>query len=61
MSNTIRPQQPSDHGLDIWRTLNADQQPTWADHPDYAPTVAELEAAPAGLCGGSRLDAPSTC
>ena len=46
MSNTIRPQQPSDHGLDIWRTLNADQQPTWADHPDYAPTVAELEKLP---------------
>ena len=46
MSNTIRPQQPSDHGLDIWRTLNAEQQPTWADHPDYAPTVAELEKLP---------------
>ncbi|MDO5751084.1 MAG: 3-deoxy-7-phosphoheptulonate synthase class II [Rothia sp. (in: high G+C Gram-positive bacteria)] len=35
-----------DYGLDNWRKLHIDQQPTWAEHPDYAPTIAELNALP---------------
>jgi 3-deoxy-7-phosphoheptulonate synthase len=33
-------------GLDDWRELAADQQPTWADHPDFAASIAELNAVP---------------
>ncbi|MFW3385857.1 MULTISPECIES: class II 3-deoxy-7-phosphoheptulonate synthase [Kocuria] len=33
-------------GLDDWRELAADQQPTWRDHPDFAASIAELNAVP---------------
>ncbi|WP_425552507.1 class II 3-deoxy-7-phosphoheptulonate synthase [Kocuria aegyptia] len=33
-------------GLDDWRELAADQQPTWGDHPDFAASIAELNAVP---------------
>ncbi|WP_438612665.1 class II 3-deoxy-7-phosphoheptulonate synthase [Kocuria cellulosilytica] len=33
-------------GLDDWRDLAADQQPTWRDHPDFAASIAELNAVP---------------
>ncbi|MEX5260053.1 class II 3-deoxy-7-phosphoheptulonate synthase [Kocuria sp. CPCC 205263] len=33
-------------GLDNWRELAADQQPTWRDHPDFAASIAELNAVP---------------
>ncbi|MFI7744054.1 class II 3-deoxy-7-phosphoheptulonate synthase [Kocuria rhizosphaericola] len=33
-------------GLDDWRGLAADQQPTWGDHPDFAASIAELNAVP---------------
>ncbi|WP_424347084.1 class II 3-deoxy-7-phosphoheptulonate synthase [Kocuria sp. CH-021] len=33
-------------GLDDWRGLAADQQPTWRDHPDFAASIAELNAVP---------------
>lgn len=33
-------------GLDDWRELTADQQPTWRDHPDFAASIAELNAVP---------------
>jgi 3-deoxy-7-phosphoheptulonate synthase len=33
-------------GLDDWRELVADQQPTWHDHPDFASSIAELSAVP---------------
>ena len=33
-------------GLDDWRELVADQQPTWHDHPDFASSIAELNAVP---------------
>ncbi len=33
-------------GLDDWRELAADQQPTWGDHPDFAASIAELNTVP---------------
>lgn len=33
-------------GLDDWRELSADQQPTWHDHPDFETSIAELNAVP---------------
>lgn len=33
-------------GLDDWRKLMIDQQPTWHDHPDYQSTVDELTSVP---------------
>lgn len=33
-------------GLDAWRSLTADQQPDWAEHPQFAATMAELESVP---------------
>ncbi|MFF0904754.1 class II 3-deoxy-7-phosphoheptulonate synthase [Kocuria sp. CPCC 205316] len=33
-------------GLDDWRELAADQQPTWGDHPDFATSIAELNTVP---------------
>ncbi|MFI7579916.1 class II 3-deoxy-7-phosphoheptulonate synthase [Kocuria kalidii] len=33
-------------GLDDWRELAADQQPTWHDHPDFAASIGELSAVP---------------
>jgi len=33
-------------GLDDWRELAADQQPTWGDHPDFAASIAELSTVP---------------
>ncbi|MFE7630086.1 class II 3-deoxy-7-phosphoheptulonate synthase [Kocuria sp. NPDC057446] len=33
-------------GLDDWRELAADQQPTWRDHPDFAASITELNAVP---------------
>jgi 3-deoxy-7-phosphoheptulonate synthase len=33
-------------GLDAWRDLAADQQPTWHDHPDFTHSIAELNAVP---------------
>jgi 3-deoxy-7-phosphoheptulonate synthase len=33
-------------GLDDWRELPADQQPTWRDHPDFAASIGELNAVP---------------
>ncbi|WP_438612480.1 class II 3-deoxy-7-phosphoheptulonate synthase [Kocuria arenosa] len=33
-------------GLDDWRELAADQQPTWGDHPDFAASITELSTVP---------------
>ncbi|MFI7483021.1 class II 3-deoxy-7-phosphoheptulonate synthase [Kocuria sp. M1R5S2] len=33
-------------GLDDWRDLAADQQPTWRDHPAFTSSIAELNAVP---------------
>ncbi|MFF0988660.1 class II 3-deoxy-7-phosphoheptulonate synthase [Kocuria nitroreducens] len=33
-------------GLDDWRGLAADQQPTWDDHPDFSSSISELNAVP---------------
>ncbi|KLU08862.1 3-deoxy-7-phosphoheptulonate synthase [Kocuria sp. CNJ-770] len=33
-------------GLDDWRELPADQQPTWRDHPEFATAIGELNAVP---------------
>ncbi|MGX5359506.1 class II 3-deoxy-7-phosphoheptulonate synthase [Kocuria sp. KH4] len=33
-------------GLDDWRGLPADQQPTWRDHPDFDAAIGELNAVP---------------
>ncbi|MCT1367783.1 class II 3-deoxy-7-phosphoheptulonate synthase [Kocuria massiliensis] len=33
-------------GLDEWRGLSADQQPTWAEHPAFDRVVSELESVP---------------
>lgn len=40
------PEAKSYPGLDEWRQLSADQQPTWGDHPDFSKVVSELEAVP---------------
>ncbi|KAA9394579.1 3-deoxy-7-phosphoheptulonate synthase class II [Kocuria coralli] len=34
------------YGLDEWRSLRADQQPTWAEHPDFDASVQELSIVP---------------
>lgn len=34
------------YGLDEWRNLTADQQPTWAEHPDFASSIEELSTVP---------------
>ena len=36
----------ADYGLDTWRNLHIDQQPTWANHADFDATVAELSSLP---------------
>ncbi len=33
-------------GLDDWRELPIAQQPTWSEHPSFAPTVKELSSVP---------------
>lgn len=33
-------------GLDEWRSRTADQQPSWAEHPDFGRVVEELNAVP---------------
>lgn len=33
-------------GLDDWRSLHIDQQPSWHDHPDYLQTIEELNTVP---------------
>lgn len=33
-------------GLDDWRQLNIDQQPTWQEHPDYTKVINELNTVP---------------
>lgn len=38
--------QTDDHGLDNWRELHIDQQPTWSEHEDFASTIAELNSVP---------------
>ncbi|MBM7050772.1 MULTISPECIES: class II 3-deoxy-7-phosphoheptulonate synthase [unclassified Rothia (in: high G+C Gram-positive bacteria)] len=32
--------------LDEWRSLKIDQHPQWAEHPDFVPTLNELETLP---------------
>ncbi|MDO5618467.1 class II 3-deoxy-7-phosphoheptulonate synthase [Kocuria sp.] len=34
------------YGLDEWRDLTADQQPTWSEHPDFAASIQELSSVP---------------
>ncbi|NKE08867.1 3-deoxy-7-phosphoheptulonate synthase class II [Kocuria subflava] len=34
------------YGLDEWRNLTADQQPTWAEHPDFSSSIEELSTVP---------------
>ena len=38
--------QTDDHGLDNWRELHIDQQPTWSEHEDFESTIAELNSVP---------------
>ena len=38
--------QTNNHGLDNWRELHIDQQPTWSEHEDFASTIAELNSVP---------------
>ena len=38
--------QATDHGLDTWRQLHIDQQPTWSEHEDFESTIAELNSVP---------------
>ncbi|MCJ8505798.1 3-deoxy-7-phosphoheptulonate synthase class II [Kocuria flava] len=33
-------------GLDAWRDLAADQQPTWHDHPEFPAAIEELSSVP---------------
>ncbi|MGK7223497.1 class II 3-deoxy-7-phosphoheptulonate synthase [Kocuria flava] len=33
-------------GLDAWRDLAADQQPTWHDHPEFPAAIQELSSVP---------------
>lgn len=33
-------------GLDNWRDLTADQQPSWSEHPEYQRTMSELNSVP---------------
>ena len=37
---------PSDHGLDEWRELKADQQPNWSEHPDFQSVISDLNSLP---------------
>ena len=47
MSNqNLGTSQTPDHGLDTWRQLNIDQQPTWSEHEDFQSTIAELNSVP---------------
>ena len=47
MSNqNLSTSQAPDHGLDTWRQLHIDQQPTWSEHEDFESTIAELNSVP---------------
>ena len=47
MSNqNLSTSQATDHGLDTWRQLHIDQQPTWSEHEDFESTIAELNSVP---------------
>ena len=47
MSNqNLSTSQATDHGLDTWRQLRIDQQPTWSEHEDFESTIAELNSVP---------------
>ena len=47
MSNqNLNTSQATDHGLDTWRQLHIDQQPTWSEHEDFESTIAELNSVP---------------
>ena len=57
MSNqNLNTSQATDHGLDTWRQLHIDQQPTWSEHEDFESTIAELNSVPPLVFAGEVDD-----